>query len=272
MRPATLVGLNLAVTVAVVLAARLLLPAPAVPGPAAPAAPPPRPASGDLAGRVDALERRLDELDASVARWNGDVTRMREEADAATRGLRTDLEEVRVAVASAAAPPAAGADAATEKRPSDRLGDEMAKAVRQGIRAEFKRISDLVLHPTPEGEETRRRQVDMFAQMFARQAGLDDGQTATLKRIFQETDASTRDALRPVLQASERVEDLDYPALKRITGDSFAAQDRQFEAAFPEDKAEALKRQVEPIRRIFTATLEDLEAQGKADAAAKKPE
>lgn len=226
----------------------------------------PEPGTVDVPQRLRDLDARVSVLEVSVASSGSEFARLRDEMRADREAARAELAALRALVEGDAA---AAVEADVEVKPPekpdlDNFAREVSRAMRQNISQEFKRISDLILTPTPEAEQQRRRQLEMVAQMFGRQAGLDDAQLGTLQQILVDTDTRARDELRPVLQATDDYTKLDYTKIKSISANAFSDQDSRFDEAFPEDKAKALKQSVAPIRTLFSAMLDDLEKQGKA--------
>jgi hypothetical protein len=239
-----------------------------------PAAPASAPAPDEaLARRVASLEGRIDELAGGVERLRKELAEARESEKGTVAELRQEIARQKEKV-NAAEVLMSGYTLeprpAVEKKPEDMdaFAREVSKGMRQGIREEFRKISDLITNPTPEGLDARRRQLKMFAAAFGANAGLDQAQVATLERILGDTDEKARDDLRPILTAVEDYRAVDYAKVKKVTEDSFAAQNEQFEKEFPKDKSDRLKRQLEPIRNIFGAMIDEL---GKQAAAPEPP-
>jgi hypothetical protein len=220
-------------------------------------------ANRDVERRLASLDGRLAAVEAAVSTWGADLARVREATREDAAAAQADLVALRAAVVAGSNATAAEDAASTAKPPEvDKFAQEVSKALRQNISGEFKRLSDLILAPTPAAEEQRRRQLEGIAQMFGRSAGLDDGQVGTLQQILVDTDAQARDELRPVLQETDDYTKIDYAKVKGISANAFTNQDQRFDEAFPKDKADALKRQVAPIRTLFSAMLDELEKQG----------
>jgi hypothetical protein len=232
----------------------------------------------DLAGlkaKVGTLERRLEELTTSLESARREAVAARNESEERGTALRLELSKEREkADAAAALLSAATGDPrpAGEKKAEDMdaFAREVARGMRQGIRQEFRRVSDLITAPTPEALEARRRQLHLFAQTFGASAGLDQAQTATLERILNDTDEKARDDLRPLLQGTEDYRQVDYKKVRKVTDDSFSAQNDQFDREFPKDKSEKLKQQLEPVRRVFGAMIDELDREAAAPADAPK--
>ncbi len=238
---------------------------PPAPVPAPPAAPSP---DADLARRVAALEGRLDEMAAGVERLRKEIDEAREAEKRTVADLQQEVakQKEKVNAAEALLSGYTGEPRPVEKKPEDMdaFAKEVSKGMRQGIREEFRKIAELITNPTPEGLDARKRQLKMFAMAFGANAGLDQAQTATLERILDETDGKAREDLRPLLQGVEDYRTVDYVKVKKVTEDSFAAQNEQFEKEFPKDKSDRLKRQLEPIRNIFGAMIDELGKQSQA--------
>jgi hypothetical protein len=233
----------------------------------------PAAADAGLVRRVSALEARLDEMAAGMELLRRQAAEAREAERKTTAELRQEVVRQKEKADAAEAlmsgytlEPRPG----IEKKPEDM--DAFAKAVskgmRQGIREEFRKISDLITNPTPEGLDARRRQLKMFAAAFGANAGLDQAQVATLERILNDTDEKAREDLRPILQGVEDYRAVDYGKVRKVTDDSFAAQNEQFDKEFPKDKSDRLKRQLDPIRNVFGAMIDEL---GKESAAPEAP-
>lgn len=269
MKTGPLVALNLLVTVAVVAAAHALgsAPAPAPPAAGGPAAPPP---GADVGRRVEALEAGLSELRGAVERLRADLEAERGRSSAEASLLRAEVAAGKEAVDAAkvlldgagVTPPGEGAP--ERKTDMDAFAKEVSKAMKKGIGQEFRRIAELVTAPTPEALELRRRQIRMFANAMGTNAGLDQAQVATFEAILNETDERAREDLRPLLQGVEDYSKVDYPKVKKLTTEAFGAQDVRIEQEFPKDKADSLKTQLEPVRNLFGAMLDELEKQGAA--------
>jgi len=234
--------------------------------PAAPTAPSP-----DLVKRLAALEARFDELAAFLEKAKKDHDAMWAEsrkeldalkAEAGKQKERADAAEAMLAGYTGETRP--GAD----KKPEDMdaFAKEVAKGMRKGLRQEFRKISDLVTAPTPEALDQRRKQLKMFANAFGINAGLDQAQIATLERILNDTDERAREDLRPILQGVEDYRKVDYGRVRKVTDDVFVAQDRQFEKEFPKDKSDRLKQQLEPVRTVFGAMIDELQKESAAAA------
>jgi hypothetical protein len=237
-------------------------PAPAPP----PALPPSAVPDEALARRVAALEARLDEMAAAVERQRKETAEARESERRAIADLARSVEK-RKEEADAAQVLLAAATGETKKPEDlDAFAKEVSKGMRQGIREEFRKISDLVTNPTPEALDARRRQLRMFAGAMSAAAGLDQAQAATFERILNDTDERARDDLRPILQGVDDYRKVDYARVKKVTEDTFAVQDQEIAKEFPKDKAERLQRQLEPIRNIFGAMLDELGKQAAAEA------
>jgi hypothetical protein len=233
------------------------------------AAPAPVEAPKPIAPPEDAEARRLvRELEGRVAVLEAAVSRQGEELATARAALAAGASGT--AGAGAASPPAEGPDAAAEEgKPSekpdmDRFAKEVAKGMRQGIRQQFQQIADLVLNPTPELLDQRKKQLEFFSQMVGSQAGLDAAQQSRLAQIFEDVDVRARDDLRNVLTATEDPAKLDWGAMKQVNTDAFASQDRQFDDSFPKEKADRLKQQMAPMRSMFGAMLDEMEKQAKS--------
>lgn len=242
-----------------------------------PSAPAPAPASAPspdeaLARRIASLEGRLDELIAAVEVQRRESAAAAESARKSAADLQQEVakQKEKVNAAEALLSGYTGEPRPVEKKAEDMdaFAKEVSKGMRQGIREEFRKIADLITNPTPEGLDARRRQLKMFAAAFGANAGLDQAQVATLERILDETDGRAREDLRPLLQGVEDYRTVDYGKVKKVTEDSFAAQNEQFEKEFPKDKSDRLKRQLEPIRNIFGAMIDEL---GKQAAAPEPP-
>jgi hypothetical protein len=236
--------------------------APPAPAPAAPAAP-----SAEVAKRLAAVEARLDELAAFLERAAKDQAEARKRFDAlvtenAALKVEADAAASLVAGYSGEAKP----EDAKKAQDMDAFAKEVAKGMRKGLRQEFRRISDLVTAPTPEALEQRRRQLKMFAAALGSNAGLDQAQVATFERILNETDERAREELRPILTGVEDYRKVDYGKVRKVTDDSFTEQDQKFEKEFPKDKSEKLKQQLEPVRTVFGAMIDELQKES-ADAA-----
>lgn len=235
-------------------------PAPAAAGRAAP----------DLSRRVESLEARVEELSAALARTREEAASSREQAAKETEAIRAvaakERERADAAEALVSGYTLEPRPGAAERKPEDMdaFAKEVSRSMRQGIRQEFRRISDLITSPTPEALEQRRRQLRMFAAAFGNNAGLDQAQIATLERILNETDEKARDDLRPLLQGVEDYRALDYRKIRRITDDSFAVQNEQFDREYPKEKSERLKQQLEPVRNLFGAMLDELQKESAA--------
>ncbi len=232
-------------------------------------------AQKDLAGlkdRVGSLERRVDELTASLEATRRDLEESRKESEQRGTALRLELEKEREkervdpAAALMAAATGEARPGAAEQKPEemDAFAKEVAKGMRQGIRQEFRRIADLIVSPTSEGLEQRRNQLAMFARAFGNNAGLDQAQVATLERILGETDERAREELRPLLQGEDDYRKHDYTKIRKVTEATFVTQNEQFDREFPKEKSEKLKQQLEPVRRIFGAMLDDLAKEAAA--------
>lgn len=260
MKAGALLLLNLAVSVPVAAAAVVLLRPAAV---EAPLSTPPAPAPSLDPERVRRLEARLDEMAAAIEGLRKEAEEARTRAAEAEAGLAKEKERANAAEVLLAG--YAGAEAAP-RRPAemDAFAKEVSKAMKQGIRLEFRRISDLVVNPSPEALEQRRRQLKMFSAMMGTAAGLDQAQVAVFETILNETDEKAREDLRPLLQGVEDYRKVDYPAVRKVTEDSFAAQDAKIDREFPKDKSERLKQQLEPVRNLFGAMLGELEKEAAA--------
>jgi len=267
-RTAIIVLLLVAVAVAGFAAARLDAGPPAPPPPAPPAAP-----DEALARRVAAIEGRLDEMAAGIDLLRKEIEESREaerrtvadlRVEVARQAEKADAAESLLAGYSGEARPA-------EKKPDDMdaFAKEVSKGMRQGIREEFRKIAEMITNPTPEALDARRRQLKMAAAAFGANAGLDQAQTATLERILNETDEKARDDLRPIVGGVDDYRKIDYAKVRKVTDDSFAAQNEQFEKEFPKDKSERLKRTLEPIRNVFGAMIDELGKQAAEPAPAR---
>ena len=245
--------------------------------PRAPVAGGPR-AAGD---GVDALSRRVDALEGRVAELAAALDAARAEAAAARAAAAKESESLRAAVvkererADAAAsliagytgdPTATGA----KEPPMDAFARQVSDSMRSGMEEEFRRVAELIVAPTPEALDLRRKQLKMFANALGVQAGLDQAQIATLERVLESSEAKARDDLRPLLVGQEDASKLDYDGIKRITNDTFAAQDAEFEKEFPKEKSERLKKGLDPVRKLFGAMLEDMDRASKAPVEAPK--
>ena len=261
--------LSAAAAVAAVFAAGALRPAPPAPVRET-AAPAPSP---ELLRRVAALEGRLAELAAGIESLRMESAAALEAARKEAEALRSEAEKQKERADAAASLVAAATGEAPKKPPEmDAFAKEVAKGMRQGIRQEFRRLSDLVTAPTPEALDQRRRQLKMFANAFGNNAGLDQAQIATLERILNDTDEKAREDLRPILQGVEDYRALDYVKVRKVTDDSFSAQNEQFDKEFPKDKSDRLKAQLEPVRTIFGAMIEELDKESQAFKQGQAPD
>ena len=269
MKTAALVALNLAVTVAAVVGAHLLL-GPGAPPPAPPErreAPSPDAA---LADRLRKAEARVDELAAAVDGLRRDLEASRKQAADAQAALAESVEKERQRAAAAESLLATAAvDSPKRTGEMDAFAKEVSRAMKKGIGQEFRRIADLVTSPSPEALDQRRRQLKMFAAMLGTQAGLDQAQIATFEGILNETDERAREDLRPLLQGVEDYRKVDYAKVRKVTDDSFAAQNARIDQELPKDKSDRLKQQIEPIRSVFGAMIDELERQSAAPAEPK---
>jgi len=264
MKAGALVLLNLAVAVPAVAAAHYLLPPAAEPPPPPVRAPAP---DGVDPERVRRLEARVDELAAMLDRLRAESEEARKRSAEAEAGLRAEVEKEREKANAAEVLLAAATGDPGKKPPEmDAFAKEVSKAMKQGIRQEFRRISDLVVNPSPEALEQRRKQLKMFAAMMGNAAGLDQAQVATFEGILNDTDERAREELRPLLQGVEDYRQVDYPKVKKVTEDSFAGQNEQIDRAFPKEKSDRLRQQLEPVRNLFGAMLDELERQSTAEA------
>ena len=243
-----------------------------------PPPPPPTPAGGAAASppgsgvekRVEGLEAEVSELRGAVERLRADLEAERGRSSAETSLLRAEVAAGKEAVDAAkvlldgAGVTLPGDGAPEKKTDMDAFAKEVSKAMKKGIGQEFRRIAELVTAPTPEALELRRRQIRMFANAMGTNAGLDQAQVATFEAILNETDERAREDLRPLLQGVEDYSKVDYPKVKKLTTDAFGAQDSRIEQEFPKDKADSLKTQLEPVRNLFGAMLDELEKQGTA--------
>ena len=264
-----LIALHVAAAAAA--AAHYLLPPVEPPAPATPARAAGDDPSPEFRRRVEALEARVDELSAALEAARREIGTAREEAKREADALRAESVKQKEQVDAAQMLLAAyGGDpraAAPGKPPElDALAREVRKSMRQGISQEFKRMSDLILAPTPEAMEARRRQLKMFAVMMGNNAGLDQAQVATFERILNETDDRAREELRPIMAATDDYRKYDYGKIKGVTADVFTNQNASFDREFPPDKSEKLKAQLEPIRNIFGAMLDELQKESAAPA------
>jgi hypothetical protein len=226
----------------------------------------------DLGRRLAAAEARIEELAAGMDR----LAKAGAEREAAA--LRREAAEAEAAAAKPAADPAASLlSAATgEAKPApeakgadlDAFAKEVSKGIRKNLQEEFRRFAALVTDPTPEALEARRQQLRLFANVMAANAGLDRAQGETLERVLNDTDEKARDEMRPLLQGVDDYRKVDYGKVKKVTEDTFAGQDARFDQEFPKEKAETLKRQLEPIRTVFGAMIDEL---GKAAKAEEPP-
>jgi hypothetical protein len=241
------------------------------PGPAAGGAPP-------ASAGTEALERRVAGLEGRVAELAASVDALREEAAAARAAAAQESAALRVAVskererADAAATLLAGytgdtTGLAPKEPPLDSFAREVSKAVRSGMEEEFRRIAELIVAPTPEALDLRRKQLKMFSNALGVQAGLDQAQIATLERVLEGSEAKARDDLRPLLVGQDDLAKLDYAGIRKITGDTFAAQDAEFDREFPKEKSERLKKGMDPVRKLFGAMLDDLAAHSAGEQA-----
>lgn len=234
----------------------------------------PDPGAEDLRRRIGALEARVDELAASLST-------AREEAAAAREATLKEAESLRATVAKereradAAATLMAGYSGDPEagppkEPPMDAFAKEVSSAMRKGMAEEFRRISELITDPTPEALDLRRKQLKLFASAIGVQAGLDQAQIATLERVLGGTEFRAREELRPLLVGRDDYKILDYPGIRKVSDNAFVAQDAEFDKEFPKDKADRLKRQLDPVRKLFGAMLDELDREAKADAEAPK--
>jgi hypothetical protein len=263
------------VAVAALTAAGVGLAMGSLPGSPPPAASESAPAAPDpvLARRMAALEARLDELAAGMERMRKEAADARAE-EQKREEVRRKEDEGRKEQDRAVKDLIAAAASESGKKPqeADPFSKAIAKGMRQGIRQEFRKIWDLVVSPSPEALDQRRRQLKMFAGMFGNGAGLDQAQIATLERILNETDEKARDELRPMFQGVEDYHQLDYVKVKKVTEDSFATQNDQFDKEFPKEKSDRLKAQLEPVRTIFGAMIDELDKESKAPQQPAQPE
>jgi len=226
---------------------------------------------------VEALARRVGALEGRVAELAAALEAAREEAAAARAAALREAEALRAAVgkererADAAASLIAGytgdPGAAREKEaPLDSFAREVSSAMRSGMEEEFRRLGELIVSPTPEALDLRRQQIRFFSNALGVQAGLDQAQIATLERVLEGSEVKAREELRPLLVGQEDFRKIDYAGVRRITEDTFQAQDAEFDREFPKEKSERLKRGLEPVRRLFGAMLDDLDRAAKAPA------
>lgn len=270
MKTLPLLLLNAAVAAAVAAAALLLL----APGPAGGSAarrPAPAATDADAAGRVRALEARVEEMRASLDLLREEFRAERDRAAARESALRAEVETGRREVDAARAlldgagvPDGPGSGDRAKPPEMDAFAQEVSKAMKKGISQEFRRIADLVTAPTPEALELRRRQLKMFAAAMGTNAGLDQAEVAVFEGILNETDERAREDLRPLLQGVEDYAKVDYPKVKKVTADAFAGQDARIAQEFPKEKSERLRQQLEPVRNLFGAMLDELERQGRS--------
>ena len=240
-------------------------------GRAAPPAPPPAAQlvpSPETAKRLADVEARLEELAASLDRATKEHAALHADAQKRVDALVAENAALKLE-ADAAASLVAGYSGeakpeAAKRTDMDAFAKEVAKGMRQGLRQEFRKISDLVTAPTAEALDQRRRQLKMVAAAFGTNAGLDQAQVATLERILNETDERARDDLRPILQGVEDYRKVDYGKVRKVTDDAFVAQDQQFEKEFPKDKSDALKQQLSPVRTVFGAMIDELQKESEA--------
>jgi hypothetical protein len=241
----------------------------------APPPPPPVAAAPDVTLRVEALERRIAEVAAAVEALRKEGTATRAAAEERETALRAEIAKAREApkvdpaqalISGYTGEP--GPEGEKKPKELDAYAQALAKSMRQGIGAEMKKMWDLILNPTSEGLEARKRQLKLFANALGTNAGLDQAQIATFERILNDTDEKARRELRPVFEGVDDYRNLDYKALRKFTEESFSSQDEQFDRELPKDKAESLKRQMEPIRHMFSATLDEM---GKAGMSMPAP-
>jgi outer membrane murein-binding lipoprotein Lpp len=224
--------------------------------------------AGALARRVDALEGRVAELAAALDAARAEAAAARAEAAKEAESLRGAVAKERERADAAASliagytgdPTATG----SKEPPMDAFARQVSNSMRSGMEEEFRRVAELIVAPTPEALDLRRKQLKMFANALGVQAGLDQAQIATLERVLETSEAKARDDLRPLLVGQEDFRTLDYAGIKRITNDTFATQDAEFEQSFPKEKSERLKKGLDPVRKLFSAMLEDLDRTAKA--------
>jgi hypothetical protein len=244
-----------------------------------PEAPAPRAPGGPAApsGDAEALRRRLDDLEGRVEELAAALAAARAETAAAREAARAEADALRAALPAAGgkADPAAtliagytGDPAAAPAREPglDAFAREVSSAMRKGMEEEFRRLADLITDPTPEALDLRRRQLRMFASAIGVQAGLDQAQIGTLERVLGDSEEQARERLRPLLVGVDDPRKLDYPGIRKVTDDTFAAQDAEFDKEFPKEKSDRLKRQMEPVRNLFGAMLDELGKEAAAEA------
>lgn len=245
----------------------------------APPPPPPAAPAPDLSRRVEALERCLAEATAAVEALRKENAAAREESARREAVLRAEIakekeneqvDPARTLMSGYAGDPRTPGE---EKKaePMDAFAKALAKSMRQGMSEELRKSWELIVNPSPEALDARRRQMKMFAATLGTSAGLDQAQIATFERILNDADDKARDDLRPLIQGQEDYRNVDYKQVRKITDDSFAAQNEQFDKEFPRDKSDRLKRQLEPIRNLFGAAIDELGKQPAATPAAEPP-
>ncbi len=270
MKTGTLVVLNVLVAGGVAVGVRSLWPeerpAPSAPPAASAPAPGESPEFAALRRRLDDAEARLAAAEAGLATLREDLARQSQE----TAKAREEAAAARKAAEEAVSGAAASLLRAAAPKPEDRFREEVTKAIKREMQKELKQIYDLAVNPTPEMDQRRAQQLRMIAGMFASQVGLDAAGTKTLGDIISDTDREAREQLRPILADVKDAKDLDYTRLKGVVRDAFTTQDTRIEQSFTREQAEGLKRQMEPIRAMFTSTLDDLEKQARAPAEASR--
>jgi hypothetical protein len=226
----------------------------------------------DIGRRLAAAEARIEELAAGLDRLakagaeREAAARRREEAAAEAAAARPAEDPAASLLSAATGEPKPAAEA--KGADLDAFAKEVSKGIRKNLQEEFRRFAALVTDPTPEALEARRQQLRLFANVMAANAGLDRAQGETLERVLNDTDEKAREDMRPLLQGVDDYRKVDYGKVKKVTEDTFAGQDARFEQEFPKEKAETLKRQLEPIRTVFGAMIDEL---GKAAKAEEPP-
>jgi hypothetical protein len=266
MRTGAAVVLSALVAAAATLGGTLALDATRTPAPA-PAPPPAAPATGaDLPRRVERLEARLDEIASGIDALRAEAAAAREEARRREAAAKEEAERRAKSAEGVVAAGLGGVPPEGERKPDgfDEIAKAASKEIRRGLQQQFRKISDLVTNPTPEALDARQREIKYFAGAIGAAAGLDRAQVATLERIFNETDERARQDLRPILQGVDDYRRIDYARVRKLTDDSFTAQNDQFDREFPKEKAESVKTQLEPVRNMFGAMIDALEKEAKS--------
>ncbi len=194
-------------------------------------------ATSDLGARMAALEKKLGEVDARIAKVNADMAGLVSRAVAATGGASDD----------------AATAGAKEKKKVDfgeLFGEIIGESIRENAQAEKKKILKELVNPTVEGEAERQQNIDQSMEQLTNLLGLDEMEQKLMRDILDRSDKERRDAIGGIVASGREP---TYEEVTKIIDDSYKLQDAQVTNMLTTDRYVKYERQQRTERRFVNA-------------------